>query len=220
MARGISTFDGRSRFSTWAYRIAVNAALDELRRRQRRPPVESAYRSGGERGGDPIYEVPAPGQADSVGEGVANRLAIDRALEGVSEEHRTALVLRDVMDLDYAEIAEVLRVPVGTVRSRIARGRGALARALEAQPPDPPPTPEAVSKPRQRTTKPKAPPSGQPDSRKATTQAKPAKPRAARSSKPKPPPLPADERAPAATEPEGRSQRPSTQTMTNPDSTR
>ena len=52
-------------------------------------------------------------------------------LEQVSEEHRTAVVLRDVMDLDYAEIAEVLRVPIGTVRSRIARGRAALATAAK-----------------------------------------------------------------------------------------
>ena len=58
---------------------------------------------------------------------VADRISIDDALEALPEEFRAAVVLRDVADLDYAEIAEVLDIPIGTVKSRIARGRGQLA---------------------------------------------------------------------------------------------
>lgn len=57
-------------------------------------------------------------------------MAIDRALAELPEEFRAAVVLRDLCDLDYAEIAEVLSIPPGTVRSRIARGRAQLARHL------------------------------------------------------------------------------------------
>ena len=61
---------------------------------------------------------------------IADRLALDDALAGLPEDYRSAVVLRDVGDLDYAEIADVLGVPVGTVKSRIARGRRLLAKEL------------------------------------------------------------------------------------------
>jgi RNA polymerase sigma-70 factor, ECF subfamily len=118
MVRGLDRFDGRSRFSTWAYRIATNAALDEVRRRGRRAvPVEE------------VREVPIA--ADD--QRIADRLALESALARISEDFRVAVVLRDVADLDYNEIAEVLGVPIGTVRSRIARGRGALHEILGNQ---------------------------------------------------------------------------------------
>jgi len=116
VARGVSKFDGRSTFTTWLYRVATNAALDEGRRLARRPrPVETPP----ERAGDVSPE-------DAVGA----RIDIDAALAALPEEFRVAVVLRDLCDLDYAEIAGVLGVPPGTVRSRIARGRAALADAL------------------------------------------------------------------------------------------
>lgn len=61
---------------------------------------------------------------------VADRLALDEAFEDIDDDFRTAVVLRDVGDLDYSEIADVLGVPVGTVKSRIARGRKQLAERL------------------------------------------------------------------------------------------
>ena len=64
-------------------------------------------------------------------------MSIDDALADLPEDFRVAVVLRDVADLDYAEIAEVLGVPVGTVKSRIARGRGQLADAIGNQDPGP-----------------------------------------------------------------------------------
>ena len=70
--------------------------------------------------------------------GLVDRMAIDVALAALSPDFRAAVVLRDVAGLDYAAIAEALDIPPGTVRSRIARGRAALADALgEPQPPRP-----------------------------------------------------------------------------------
>ena len=124
IARRIDTFDGRSAMSTWIYRIATNAALDELRRRRRRP------RSLGH---DRLLEV-----VDAVPDAVAERTVasvddsdrLSAALAQLPEEFRLAVVLRDVVDLDYEEIGRILGVPGGTVRSRIARGRGRLADLL------------------------------------------------------------------------------------------
>ncbi len=130
VTRGLHRYDGRSLFTTWLYRVATNAALDELRRRKRRPePAELSEERA----------IPgrAPGGGSSPVEStVAARLDVDAALGRLSPEFRAAVVLRDLCDLDYAEIAEVLDVPVGTVRSRIARGRAAIAEQLR-EPDDP-----------------------------------------------------------------------------------
>jgi RNA polymerase sigma-70 factor (ECF subfamily) len=125
IARGIRRFDGRAAFSTWAYRVATNACLDELRRRKRRPLPGLPDDGLGDRS-----EV---GAATSAGiEVLPDRMAIDAALAQLPEEFRAPVVLRDLCDLDYAEIAEALGIPAGTVRSRIARGRRLLARRLGA----------------------------------------------------------------------------------------
>ena len=63
-------------------------------------------------------------------EHVSDRIILDDALNGLPEDLRAAVVLRDVADLDYREIAEVLDIPIGTVKSRIARGRSALVKHL------------------------------------------------------------------------------------------
>jgi RNA polymerase sigma-70 factor, ECF subfamily len=116
IARHIDTFDGRSRFTTWCYRVATNAALDEGRRRSRRPK--------------PVEQLPEASTGDRVADRVADRLDLDAALAGLSPDYRAAVALRDIVGMDYAEIAEVLGVPPGTVRSRISRGRAALANSL------------------------------------------------------------------------------------------
>jgi RNA polymerase sigma-70 factor (ECF subfamily) len=125
IARGIRRFDGRAAFTTWAYRVATNACLDELRRRQRRPRPGLPDDFG--RGDHSDL-----GAATSPGiEVLADRLAIDAALAQLSDEFRAPVVLRDLCDLDYAEIAQTLGIPPGTVRSRIARGRAQLAELLD-----------------------------------------------------------------------------------------
>ena len=125
IARGIRRFDGRAAFSTWAYRVATNACLDELRRRKRRPTPGLPDDLGASDRRDAVA-VSAPGI-----DGLPDRLEIDAALARLPEEFRAPVVLRDLCDLDYAEIAEALGIPPGTVRSRIARGRSQLARLLE-----------------------------------------------------------------------------------------
>lgn len=129
IVRSLDRFDGRSSFSTWAYRIATNTALDELRRRGRRPALHVV---------DDDHDGPAEqvdARAGARIDAVADRMAIDAAIETLPEEYRVAVVLRDVADLDYDEIAELLAVPVGTVKSRIARGRSRLADRLGNQEP-------------------------------------------------------------------------------------
>ena len=122
ITRSVPRFDGRSSFGTWAYRIATNAALDELRKRRRRPMPHD----------DDNPEVADLRGARNV-ELVEERLALDEALEQLSDDLRSAVVLRDVVDLDYQEIADTLDIPVGTVKSRIARGRAALANRLRIE---------------------------------------------------------------------------------------
>jgi RNA polymerase sigma-70 factor (ECF subfamily) len=125
IVRGLPKFDGRSAFTTWMYRIATNTALDELRRRSRRPALHVVDDDG-----------PSPEPVDPVAhrhlDGVVDRLELDAAFADLPEEFRAAVVLRDVCDLDYGEIAAALDVPVGTVKSRIARGRAALAGRLRS----------------------------------------------------------------------------------------
>lgn len=116
IARGLGRFDARAAFSTWAYRVATNSALDELRRRRRRP--DPGLPEG--------LVAPAPDEADDV----VGRLDIDAAIVKLPAEFRAAVVLRDLGGLSYGEIADVLGVPAGTVRSRIARGRAALGELL------------------------------------------------------------------------------------------
>ncbi len=123
ITRSLPRFDGRSSFSTWAYRIATNASLDELRKRKRRPMLQVVDDEG-------APTEPVDPMADQRVGAVADRLVIDAALAELPDDFRAAVVLRDVADLDYVEIAEALDVPVGTVKSRIARGRSMVAKRL------------------------------------------------------------------------------------------
>ncbi len=131
IVRALPSFDGRSRFGTWAYRIAVNASLDELRRRRRRAdpglPGDADLSGPGAGGGgfEPVATTVGP-------ESAALAADVDAALRRLPPDFRAAVVLRDLCGLDYAEIAEILGVPTGTVRSRISRGRSALAPLLSA----------------------------------------------------------------------------------------
>ncbi len=120
--RGLRAFRGDSAFRTWLYRIAVNVT----RTHAGRPSLFGWFRRvepGDADGADPLDALPGP---DAVEDSVAYRNAIDYALGRLSPDLRMAVTLRDIQGLDYREIAEVMDVPIGTVMSRISRGREKL----------------------------------------------------------------------------------------------
>jgi RNA polymerase sigma-70 factor, ECF subfamily len=130
IVRGLDKFDGRSTFATWVYRIATNASLDELRRKRRRPLVGLGSNSSfDDNDNDPPTEHADPDSGARI-DAIGDRMLLDQALATLAEDFRIPVVLRDVGCLDYTEIAEVIGIPVGTVKSRIARGRAQLAASL------------------------------------------------------------------------------------------
>jgi RNA polymerase sigma-70 factor (ECF subfamily) len=135
IVRGLARFDGSAAFTTWSYRVATNAALDELRRRGRRPLVAIDDESVLDRPATHDDHHEAPEAAAVLGE---HRRTLQHALDQLPDEFRIPVVLRDLAELDYAEIAELLELAPGTVRSRIARGRAKLAALVEAADGNPP----------------------------------------------------------------------------------
>lgn len=120
--RGLVTYRPGS-LEGWLSRITTNAFLDDVRRRRRRPTVslpEDADRVLVDAGADP----------DAVLASTSLSADIQAALRSLPEDFRVAVVLCDVVGLQYDEIADDLGVPIGTVRSRIHRGRALLRKAL------------------------------------------------------------------------------------------
>ena len=135
MIRKLDGFRGEAAFTTWLYRVAMNVCYDHLRRAKRRPVLRRDD------------DAPAPEPAlDDHADAVAGAHDIAAALEQVPEDFRVAIVLADVHDLPYDEIAKVLDLPVGTVKSRVHRGRIALAKALGIGAPSEPADRSATSK--------------------------------------------------------------------------
>ena len=132
--RNIGTFRSQSSLKTWIYRIAVNEVHNYRRWffRHRRQEVASADEGeGGKNYGD---TVPDRGRSpyDHALDG-EKRVMIENALARINPIFRAAVVLRDVEDLSYEEIADVLDISLGTVKSRITRGREAMRRQLEGR---------------------------------------------------------------------------------------
>ena len=123
--KGLPNFRGEAGFSTWLYRLTSNAAIDRLRRTRRQREEASlddeALRL------DAVDGAPSP-QARA--EGRELREAVLSGLAQLSDDHRQALTLRELQELSYEEIAAVLEVDLGTVKSRISRARGALRKIL------------------------------------------------------------------------------------------
>jgi RNA polymerase sigma-70 factor (ECF subfamily) len=116
--RRASTFSGTARFSTWMYRVATNACNDLARKRARRPQTSAA-------GLD--ERLPDPEDL------LARRelgMELAAALDTLEPEYREPIVLHDVAGLPYADIADRLALPIGTVKSRIHRGHAKLAAVL------------------------------------------------------------------------------------------
>ena len=119
--RKLHTFRGSSAFTTWLHRVAMNVCYDALRRRSREQPARSDD------------ETTEPEPSEDHADASAAAIDVQRALLLVPEEFRAALVLHDVQGLPYEDVAESLGVPVGTVKSRLHRGRVQLARALRGE---------------------------------------------------------------------------------------
>jgi len=134
IVQNLPKFSQQAAFSTWAYRIAVNACLDEIAKRKRRPLLTLGGRRGEKAGAEATDPVSSAADPSDIAETAAARVDVQAALATLREEFRVAVVLRDQGDLSYEEIAELLDVPIGTVRSRIARGRAELAERLESKP--------------------------------------------------------------------------------------
>lgn len=131
--RALDKFKGNSSFGTWIYRITTNVCLDELRRRKRRISPVSIDEPLTNNAGDEIEkELIDPGAGvDILYEQQELGSQIQAYLNELKPDHRTAIVLRDIMDLSYEEIAEVLNCSIGTVKSRINRARNSLKKKLQ-----------------------------------------------------------------------------------------
>ncbi len=123
----LSTFQQASRFYTWLYRIAFNLAMSHLRRR--RPERFSDHPAGAD--GHWERNVAAPPEEDPLQRQETCR-QVQQALQRLPEEFRAVLVLREMEDRPYEEIAEILDLPIGTVRSRLHRARSQMREELES----------------------------------------------------------------------------------------
>jgi len=124
----LDTFQQNSRFFTWLYRIAFNFALARRRRKRGHLSLDESRENSGN---EPVSSIDSPDHRLSRYEDVQ---LVHRALALLSEDHRSILVLREMEDLAYEEIADVLSISLGTVRSRLNRARAALKLQLEKFP--------------------------------------------------------------------------------------
>lgn len=125
--KGLPSFRGDSAFSTWLHRLAANACIDLLRRTRR---TRAELSLDDELAAEPVDERASPQRELERRE---QREAVQRGLAALPDEHRTVLVLREVEQLSYAEIAEATGLELGTVKSRISRARAQLRNYLLSQ---------------------------------------------------------------------------------------
>ena len=124
--RSIESFRGDSGFSTWLFRITMNICVDHARHRQTQPQTMALTNDEDEE--RPIHDT-APTPEEQLDNSELGR-ELAAALDEVSEEHRRIVLLRDVSGMSYTEIAEILEISEGTVKSRLARARIALRKVL------------------------------------------------------------------------------------------
>ena len=125
--RSMESFRGDSGFSTWLFRITMNLCVDHARHKQTQSQTQSLVQ------GEEDEERPIPDPAPTPEEHLDNSelgRELAAALDEVSEEHRRIVLLRDVSGMSYTEIAEVLEISEGTVKSRLSRARIALRKIL------------------------------------------------------------------------------------------
>ena len=128
--RALPQFRGESAFYTWLYRIGVNTAKNYLVARGRRAPTTTEYSSEDAEGfedAELLRDIATP-DAELQTKQIAN--AVNKAVDALPEELRTAITLREIEGLSYEEIAQMMDCPIGTVRSRIFRAREAIAEKI------------------------------------------------------------------------------------------
>ena len=128
----LRSFDAGSTFYTWLYRIAVNTAIDFIRKRRSRPAESLDDEKYAEAGFEPESKDPSANPEKVVARAEQVRVLRD-AISKLSEKLRTVAILHDVEGLSQEEVAEILKVPVGTVKSRVSRARAELRFQLQKQ---------------------------------------------------------------------------------------
>lgn len=126
----IGKFRGDSSFSTWLYRITINVCTDFLRKRNRAILIsmeQGAATNDNEQGIQIAEEAPGP---DEIAEKNQLKELIKDAMDSLSADHRQVLILRDILDMSYKEIADTLNVNEGTIKSRISRARSGLKKII------------------------------------------------------------------------------------------
>ena len=127
--RGLPGFQFDSAFSTWLFRLTANVCLDWLRAKKRRPTV--SLTTVDDEDEEVQLELPDPGKGpEELVLAAEDRAALTKALNGLPVEYRQILTLRAIDDLSYAEIAGILKIKEGTVKSRLSRARLALRNKL------------------------------------------------------------------------------------------
>lgn len=121
----LDTFQGNSKFFTWLYRIAFNNALSRQRRKRSDLSIEQSREITGS---DPEDRLESPDEPLLREERIG---LVHRALQLLSDEHRTILVLREMEEQSYEDISEIIGINIGTVRSRLSRARSQLKVHLE-----------------------------------------------------------------------------------------
>jgi RNA polymerase sigma-70 factor (ECF subfamily) len=134
LLQGLDSYDGRAKLSTWVIRISLNCCLSHLRK-QRLRRHGSIDRDWPQGAGGPALAAGPSGELSPAGgvERTEMHSILSRALGSLEPQMRAVLVLRDMQDLEYSQIAEVLDIPVGTVKSRLFRARQALRTAVETE---------------------------------------------------------------------------------------
>lgn len=129
--KSMKNFKEESSFSTWIYRITTNVCLDELRKRKNKKEVsidEDIKYGDGEIKREIEDHGPTP---ETAAERNEVRKAVNDAIQSLSDEHKTMIVMRDIRGFSYEEIARMVSCPEGTVKSRISRARQALKEILK-----------------------------------------------------------------------------------------
>ena len=129
--KGIGEFQEKSSFNTWLYRITSNVCADILRKRQKNGRVISIDQSGTDDGAETVMNIrdnaPTPEERVEITE---QHKAVREAMAEIKDEYREVLTLFDVQGLSYKTISEILKVPEGTVKSRLNRARVSLKKIL------------------------------------------------------------------------------------------